>query len=285
VRLIRDTQMNRVYFLLVLFALGLNVFPQTVKVLEKKNSYGGNTVERINAKDKVEAERWAKVIEYYDGSDIVVKRIFTLSQTLIKETGIIEQTNYYNGAAITRYEMKYTEEFIKTHDFDKMTEDVGNGGFTVRTIWYKGNNIIDVIDYPEDINRFPFYNIKYLESVYISPNSDASERNRVLFEMSAKYPRIRSVVKFDTELFDLDELDVEGIKWLGLQFGQPDFIKYYSKKVKVYHKNSYYWLYVQRQVEDAVKGQEATIRYYPMARDKKLYLMCIGFFDVHNPRD
>jgi hypothetical protein len=273
--------MRKIFFLLMLPGLvALNVFAEKTRTIEENNEYGGKTIERINDKNKIEAERWSRIIEYYDKSNRMIVRVITPSPSIINERGIIEQTNYYKDGVIERYEMKYTDEFIKIHGYDKLVELVYKGDLTATTIWYKNNNVIDTINYPEEPGRFTFYNIKYLEEEFLSMHETYPDQNKDNIIISAKYTRARSVVRFDTTLVDLEKTDIALIQYLSTQFGQPDFYKHFRKKVRVFYGDSYYWLFLQTMLEDQINGQVATVRYYPIALNGKLYLMCVGFSEV-----
>lgn len=272
--------MVRKFLLTLFFLASTNVFSETVNTIETTNAYGGKTIEVINDIDSIETERWSKIIEFYDTSNSLVKRVITPSPTIINERGIREQINYYKDGVIEKYEMKFTDEFIKLHDFDKLVELVYNGNLTITTIWYKNDNVIDAINYPQDMHLFEFYNIKFIETEFLGMHTPKKSRKNDEMITSGKYTRIRSIVKFDTKLVDLDKQDIAIITLLTGQFGQPDFKNYYKKKVRVSYEGNYYWLFVQTIWEEHIKGQDVTVKYYPVSYNEKLYLLCVGFFEI-----
>jgi hypothetical protein len=98
--------------------------------------------------------------------------------------------------------------------------------------------------------------------------------------MSGRYISIRSVIKFDTVLFELDDNNITLLDRFSRRFEVDNFGQCYSRKVRVFSENRSYWLYVQTQLEQYILGQNATIRYYPIGLNRELYLVCVGFYDI-----
>ena len=276
--------MKKTIIFILFVLLAANIFPEKVKTLKGVNIYGGETIEITIDKKDIETEKYSKMTQYYDNEKNIVKVVAILAPSIVKERGIIEQINYYKDKNIVKYEMKYSKAFQKNHDYNRVVEEVGDNEVIVRTIWYRDNDIIDVIDYPEDTARFQFYTMQYIEKELqlVLKETDGDNNSIVI---SAKYDRIRSLVKFDTKMFDLEKEEITLIQHLGMTFGNdPNFQRYYRKKVQVYSGNKKYWLFVQIPWEDQVKGQEVTIKYYPVLWKKQLYIMGIGFFEIQKDK-
>ena len=272
--------------LLVLFIFtfsGFCLFSETINELEKINQYGGVTIERLNNEDESLTKGWTRMVEYFNDSRQIIARVLSLTQSVSKEKGIIEQIIYYDGNNnVEAYEMLFSDEHTNIHDYDKVVEFIGGNNMVIRTMWFKNNQIIDRIDYPDDPNRFQFYNIEFLNNEFQNVIKEISPQppSRGEFFFSQKYISIRSVIKFDTEIFDLNDTDLLIIKTNASRFNALDMIKLYSKKVRVYHNNSYWWLFLQTNLIEHVKGQNATIMYYPIMFNGILYLDCVGFLDL-----
>jgi hypothetical protein len=123
-----------------------------------------------------------------------------------------------------------------------------------------------------------------LEEIFIKKLSEFTKDYKpdgTKFSISAKYIGTRSVIRFDDHLVDLDATDFEILNYFALGYNAPDFPRYYGKKVRVYYGDKYYWLFMQKQLEGYVRGQNATIKYYPMLWNGELFLLCVGFFDIN----
>ena len=244
---------------------------------QKINEYGGKTIYLIN--DKItENHAWLSAIEYYDDNDNLIKTDITTSSIITEETGIIRQIEYYDKEIITRYEMFYSDEFKKIHDFNRAVEIVGNNKTAIRTIWFIDDIIIDVVDYPQDKNRYQFYNIEFIENelLLVLNEMDSQNENIVL---SAKYVNIRSVVKFDTNLFEINEDDKRRLNYYSsFAFITPAILSNYNKKVRVFHEDKYYWFYVHSQLEQHISGRDSTIKYIPQLWNDELYLLGLGVY-------
>jgi len=240
------------------------------------NEYGGITKEIINNNLNIN-NKWIKIVEYYDGSNSLVKTIATLSAIITEETGIIQQIEYYHEGTIVRYEMFFTEEFKEKHDYNRVIEFVGNNKLILRTVWFIDDIVIDVINYPQNMNSYHFYNIKYIENVLSVLYEPNAQGENIL--LSAKYVNIRSVIKFDKDLIELNETDFNILKYYtSFSFISQDFLNNYRKKVRVYHEGKYYWFFVHSQLERHINGQDATISYIPQLWNGELYLLGIGLY-------
>jgi hypothetical protein len=144
-----------------------------------------------------------------------------------------------------------------------------------KKIWYKDEIILD--NYKLDETLFEFYNIEFIENEFFR---DYQSSENDVIDISGKYFRIRSVIKFDTELIELSDNDIKLMDSFSNAFELNMFSHYYSKKVRVYSKNKVYWLYVQSQLEENILGQTASIKYYPIGLNKELYLICVGFYVI-----
>jgi hypothetical protein len=272
--------MKKIHYLLILLFSNGNIFSETINLLEENNTFGGKTIETIVDDEDIETKRYSKLIRYYDNINNLVKMIITPSPTIINERGIVKQIDYYNGGGIEKYEMIFSDSFKEIHDYNRIIEEMGNNDLVIKTIWYIDDDIIDIIEHPREMNKFVFYNIKFIENEFLQGYEPNSDPTKDVVTISYKYVSIRSVIKFDAELVDLNNIDVNIIETLLRRFEASDLLSIYTKKVKVYFNNNYYWLFVQKQLEDYVKGQDATISYYPILWNEKLYLLCIGFYDI-----
>lgn len=247
-------------------------------ITEEINEFGGITIETLN--DNINKDdRWLKTKRYYDSNNNLVKVIVTPSEIVKNETGIGEQIEHYKDGNIIRYDMLYSSEHIRIHDFNIAVELLDDKGL-YRTIWFINNTVVDIINYPEDMNRFTFYNLEYIENelLKVSPSNHLGDK----FVTSAKYFRIRSLIKFDTNFINLNETDYKMLDYFIYSYSFPeDFVSHYKNKIRVKYRDNYYWLFIQTELEKSVKGQYATIRCYPMMWNNELYLMCVGFYDVN----
>jgi len=65
--------------------------------------------------------------------------------------------------------------------------------------------------------------------------------------------------------------------------GSENMIGLFTKKVRVFYnenRNEYYWLYLQPSLVEHAKGQNATVRHYPISLNGNLRLICVGFLDL-----
>ena len=253
-----------------------NGFSEQIILLEDLNIYGGKTFERVYNKHEQKSLMYSKLIQYFDSQNIISKGIVINTDTVARNTGIKEQIQYYKNGKIIRYEMLFNDEHKNRHGFNRLIEEVDQNDLVLRTIWYNNDTILDTFEGNAD--KFQFYDIEYLESEYFEgyqPNDKGD-----VISLSAKYFSIKSVVRFDTFLIDLDENDIKLMQIFSSSFNLNDISHYYSKKVKVYSENRSYWLYVQTDLEQYILGQKATIKYYPIGKNKEMYLICIGFYDI-----
>ena len=263
-------------FILVIMHCVFDVFPEERNILEEVNIYGGRTVEHILDDSERTRANYSRLIQYYDSGNNIVKRIYELTDERTDRTGIKTQINYYRNNFIEKYEMFLSDDFKNLHGFNRLIEEVNTENIITRRIWYINDIVIDVSESSED--RFPFYNIEFIENEFFKeykPNENGD-----FITMSARYVSIRSVIRFDTVLFELDDSDITLLDIFSKRFEVDNFGQHYSKKVRVYSENRTYWLYVQTQLEQYILGQDATIRYYPMGLNRDLNLICVGFYDI-----
>jgi hypothetical protein len=177
--------------------------------------------------------------------------------------------------------MFFSEDFRRTHDFNRVIEMLGNDNQIIRTIWLINNTVVDTVDFPNDPNRFQFYNIKYIENVFLDILDSIEEPiSGDIISVSDRYVRIRSLVRFNTNLVELNDTDITILQTQFRRFGVPEMLEYYNKKVRVYHYSDYYWLFVQTELEQFISGQFATVRYYPIMWNDNLYLVSVGFSTI-----
>jgi hypothetical protein len=269
--------MKRLFFIVFLvLCIVLNVFSEQINTIEEQNIYGGRTFERIYDVNEQAQLNYSRTTQYFNSEDKIVKIVATPTNAFIDGTGMREQINYYKNGIIEKYEKFFTEQFKITYCFNRLIEEVNIYGETTRRIWYNNDTLLDISEPVND--RFVFYDIEYMEDEYFRDYLP-SETGDVI-SLSARYFRIKSVVKFSTEFFELDANDFLNMRTLASAFGFQDMAHLYSKKIKVYSNNRWYWLYVQTQLEQYINGQNATIRYYPIGKNKELYLICVGFYDI-----
>ena len=256
------------------------IFSEQWNLIDENNIYNGKTFDVITDNNDI-GKNYTKYTVFYNFANEIIERIIISSENIKNETGIQEQIEYYRNGIIEKYELKFTKEFAKIHDFNRIIEIVDKDDNIINKTWYINDIIIDNNDSSEDMNKFQFYNIQFVENEFLE-FYEPNENGKGVFSISYKYVSIRSVITFDHEMVNIDEEDIGILQYLTRRFNVPDFIQYYNKKVKVYSGEKYYWLYVQTGLEQYVKGQNATIRYYPILRNENLYLMCVGFYDIKN---
>ncbi len=258
------------------------IFAERVTVIEDQNSYNGKTYLIIFDEEEQKRATASQLIEYFDSENIIVKRIYTSTKTVCDETGIIEQIQYYQNNTLIKYEMLFTDDYNNVYGYNRLIEEVDTDDLVIRKIWYYDNILLDVSSPATE--KFNFYNLDYVhDEFYVdytpNPNGD-------VIMSSAKYFSLRSLLQFDTELIEIDPNDIALIDAFMVTYnfeeiGQQDkFSQYYSKKVRVYSDDNEYWLFVQKDLEQYVLGQYATARYYPIAKNEELFLICVGFYDV-----
>ncbi|MDR0457190.1 MAG: hypothetical protein LBH20_10965 [Treponema sp.] len=248
-------------------------------ILDENNEFGGLTKEMIN-NNLVEDNKWSKMIEYFDNNNNLVKSTITPSEITRNEAGIIEQIEYYEEGNVIRYEILYSVEHTKIHDYNMAVELLDDEGL-YRTIWLNNETVLDIRDYPEEMNKFVFYNLEYIENKLLEASDPNDQGN--IFIVSGKYFANRSVIKFDTNLIKLNEVDYKILDYFVTTYNiQENFIGHYSNKVQVNYGNKHYWLFIQTDLEKNVKEQFATISYYPIMWNNELYLVCVGFFDIYD---
>jgi hypothetical protein len=252
----------------------IDIFPEGRNIVEEINIYGGRTIEQIL--DDSERTNYSRLLLYYDSGNNIVKQIFELTDEITDKTGIKTQINYYRNNLIEKYEIFLTDDFQNLYGFNRLIEEVNAENIITRRIWYINDIIIDVSELVED--RFPFYNIEFIENEFFG-EYEPNENGDVI-SMSGRYISIRSVIKFDTVLFELDDNDITLLYILSRRFEVDNFGQYYSRKVRVFYESRTYWLYVQTQLEQYILGQDATIRYYPIGLNRELFLVCVGFYDI-----
>jgi len=266
---------NQIIFIFVIMCSAINIFPEERNIIEEKNAYGGRTIEQIFDAAERAKTNFSKLVQYYDSENRIVKQIFEPIDKITDTTGIKMQIAYYKNNIIEKYEMLFTDGFQNLYGYNRLIEEVNAKNVITRKVWYINDTIIDISELAED--KFSFYNIEFIEDELF--DGYKNEKGGTI-SMSAKYANIRSVIKFDTRLYELDNNDIMLLNIFSTRMGADNFSRYYSKKVKVYSKNRSYWLYVQTQLEKYVLGQDATIRYYPIGFNREMYLICIGFFDI-----
>ncbi|MCL2808675.1 MAG: hypothetical protein FWD24_01275 [Treponema sp.] len=255
------------------------LFSSFGNIIEEINEFGGITTV-INNDNLLENPDWLRVFEYYDNNNNLVKAVIIFTETFTKKSGLLEQVNYFIEGNIIGYEMFYSEEHRKMHYFNRAIEMMGQNRIVYRTIWFIDEDVIDVIDYPQGMNDFQFYNLNYIENALYEFYEPDSQRNSSV--VSARYYNIRSIIKFDNEFAELNESDRNILNYFTAFGGiSPGFLENFKKKVRVYHEDKSYWFFVHSQLEQNINGQYATISYYPLLWNGELYLLGIGLFS-HN---
>jgi hypothetical protein len=244
-------------------------------IIEEINIYGGKTIEETINDDEISEVIYTRLLKYYDSNGDVVKIVYELKNEIIISTGIKEQVQYYTNSNIEKYEMFFTDEYYNIYGFNRLIEEVNIEGVVVKNIWYKDDILLGIHELTDTM--FEFYNIEFIEYEFFK-DYEPSENN--VITISGRYFRLRSVVRFGTELIELNDDDIKLMDSFSSSFGLDNITHYYSKKVKVYSGNNTYWLYVQTQLEKYILGQTASIRYYPIGLNKELYLICVGFYDI-----
>ncbi|MCL2289229.1 MAG: hypothetical protein FWC34_00760 [Bacteroidetes bacterium] len=273
--------MKQIYVILFLTSIILfGCGSSTENVPAELNVYGGKTIVLINDGEN-ETSHWSKIAKYFNDLSVLVKTIFIPLPFVTSETGLTKQIEHHNENFIERYEMFFSDEFRARHDFNRVIEEIDINGLLFRTTWFIDDVIIDRIDYPRDMRRFAFYNIDYIGNVFRTAYELDPDPTRAVFGMSARYVSIRSVVRFDTELAELDEIDISIIRRLLTRFNAVEHLSIYTKKVRVFSGDNYYWLFVQDGLAEHIRGQYATISYYPISLNGKLFLICVGFFNIN----
>jgi hypothetical protein len=222
-----------------------NGFSEQIIVLEELNIYGGKTFERVYDEQEQKSLMYSRLIQYFDSHNIISKGIAINTDTVAGNTGIKEQIQYYINGKVIKYEMFFNDEYKSRHGFNRLIEEVDQNDLVLKNIWYNNDTILDTFEGNTD--KFQFYDIGYLENEYFAgylPNDKGD-----VISLSAKYFRVKSVVRFDTFLIDLDENDIKLMQVFSSSFNLIDYSNYYSKKVKVYSGNRSYWLYVQKDLE------------------------------------
>jgi hypothetical protein len=268
----------KIFLILTLFILSCvknNTAGQNI-IIEKMNIYGGKTIEEINRSDELSEVIYTKLIRYYNSNEEVVKIVSVLKNEIIISTGMKEQIQYYENNNIVKYEMLFSDEYYYIYGFNRLIEEVNTEDVVTKKIWYKDEIILSNYELGETL--FEFYNIEFIDSEYFR---DYQSSENDVIDISGKYFRIQSVIKFGTELIELSDNDIKLMDSFSNAFGLDIFSQYYSKKVRAYSDNKVYWLYVQPQLEEYILGQAASIKYYPIGLNKELYLICVGFFDIN----
>jgi hypothetical protein len=263
-------------FAVILLFVVFCVFSEEVNILEEKNEYGGRTVERIYNQYEQAIVNTARRIEYFDHRNVLAKMIVTTNDTVAADTGIREQIQYYENGNVEKYEMFFTDVHVRQRGYNRMIEKMAPNDVVDWTFWYNNDMLLDASRGSD--NSFQFYNVEFIDDEFLT-GYEPNERGDVI-STSGRYYRLRSVIRFDTEPVDLESHDFMLMNAFAGTFGLQNFSALYTKKVRVYSQNRSYWLYLQTQLIQFVKGQNATIRYYPISRNGELHLICVGFFDL-----
>jgi hypothetical protein len=253
----------------------MNIFSEEINTIEDKNIYGGKTLERIFNVNEQAQLNYSKLIQYFNSKNEIVKVSATPSKAFIEQTGMIEQIDYYRNGVIEKHEKHFTEQFRTNHCFNKLIEEINVRGEIIKRIWYYNDTILDTLESAD--NRFTFYDIHFIENEFFE---DYQPSANDVINISARYYSTKSVIKFGNELIELNDDDIKLMDYFSDAFGLNKFSHFYSKKVKVYSGNKSYWFYVQTQLEKSITGQNATIRYYPIGKNKELFLIGIGFYNI-----
>ena len=269
---------NILAFFLIVLCCVINIFSEESNIIERMNVFGGITVERIYSDIESAKTNYSKLIEYYDSERKIVKRLFESTGIVTGRTGIKIQINHYRNDIIEKYEMFFSDEYKNVHGFNRLIEEIIIENEIIRTIWYNNDIILDISQLGET-NIYEFFNVEFIENEFFR-DYQPSERGDVITS-SGRYFRIKSVIKFNSELIEIDNDDILLLNTFGRSFGIGNISHHYSKKIRVFSENNVYWLYVQTQLEKYVLGQNATVRYYPIGKNKELYLICVGFYDIN----
>lgn len=254
----------------------LSVSPYEFIVLEENNEYGGRTIVRLYDEAESLEVNYSKATEYYDSENIIAKRTFELAGEIITRTGILVQSNYYLNGNIDKYEMFFSDDHYKTRGYNRIIEEIDIEGNIKRQMWVYNNTLLDYSDDPDD--SFTFYNLSYLEKEFFAayePNESGG-----VVSISGKYFKNRSVVIFDTELYDLSGEDIYLMNAYSTAFSLNSFSQYFTKKIKAMYEETECWVYVQSVFEQHVPGQKATVKFYPIGWNKVLYLICIEVYKI-----
>jgi hypothetical protein len=268
--------MKRLIMLLVSCNILASIYSEQINTVEELNSYGGKTIERICDKTEQLDTDYSRLLQYFDADLKIMKVMITTTKEVSERSGIKEQIQYYTNGRVEKYEMFFTDSHMDRCGFNRLTEEFDAAQMLTKSVWYSNDTVLDVSTDAHD--RFQFYNIDFIENAFFENYKPNDNGDKII--VSAKYYAVKSLVKFDSTLTDLEEKDVELIAHFSRAFELPRFDQYYSKKVKVFSAENTYWLYVQTPLEQYVQGQTATVHYYPIGRNKDLYLICVGFYDV-----
>jgi len=254
----------------------MSIISEEMRLIDENNIYGGRTFESLLDYNEQVGSGISRIVRYFDSEDNAIIIEATVTNEFTARTGMIKQINHIRNDMVERYEKHFSEQFEAQHDFNKMIEETNHTGEIIRKAWYH-NDIL--LDYSRSIDdRFEFNNLQYLEEEYFL-GYEPNERGDVII-LSAKYFRIRLVIRFGTELINLSDSDFRNMRSLSASFGFQSMEHLYRKKVRIFSGNSSYWFYVQTELEPFVLGQKATIRYYPIGLNKEMYLIGIGFYDI-----
>jgi len=255
----------------------------SLDIPEHINEYGGITIETIN-ENHLENNLWVRIRDYYDFESNLVKRVIIPTEFITDARGILQQIEHFDGAGnIIRYEILFSEEFKQRHDHNRVVEIVGtinNNRIIAQTFWYRNARLIDFMDFPRNMHAFPFFNIQYIENALIMAHEPNPLGDSIVF--STRYHSIRSFVRFDTELFELDDINnniLRNFAFAPVVNIPEGFLSLFRKKVRVFYGDRYYWFFVHSGHESLVYGQYATIGFIPQLWNGELFLLGLEFFN------
>jgi hypothetical protein len=246
---------------------------------EPPNPWGGKTEIMVFEGDEARKRQATKMVYFFDKEGELAEVQVTIHPEVTLSSGIVVQRFFYREEKPWKYEMEYSEDHIADTGYTKVIEYVGKRDKLIKIEWYHGETLLDETDKIESFKRFQFLKLSRLEELMAELYDPNYPKDQI--GISAKYNSLRSTVNFIGEPVKIDELDVMLLEYICQNMGNVSFAKKYILKVLAEEDGHEYWVYMQKELIPHVhSGARATIRYYNIQYNGKLFLMCVGFFDV-----
>lgn len=272
-----------IFFCILFFSLCCIVFSSESKIIDDENEFGGITIEYLLSADEPQYNQFFKVHIFYDDSKIKQKEIYYISEKMQTETGFLTQTNIFNSGKIAEYIIHLTEKEAAKKGVSILIEKVDTND-NVYLHGYSDGILTAYSDTDSFVNNYPLYSLDYIEKEIYNYTIDKNKKGQ--YNLSAKYKKARTFVKFSSESLDMTQADRDLVQKFSIFMNAPSIAELYNKKFHVESGGKKYTAYVQDSLIPYLTTPYLTedgaclLAYGIIGYDGELYLIATEFSEI-----
>lgn len=231
------------------------------KVIEKKNIYGGETIEtNFSENDKPYSDNLSKQIDYKDSDKKTRKIEIFLNDKTKKENNIIKQVEYYSNKGIAeKYEVYFTENRFNETGISKNVEYVDEKDKILKIEYYQNDNKVYEDSGNDNIKFYLLKNYNDLINSNYLELKNKEKRDVEFFVFEKQLFKYKTIIKIIGEPENIDENEKRIIEVWCKQFKKNEYLNY-NKKVLVDEFGVKQWIYIDDKLN--IKKNTNYILYY-----------------------